>query len=745
MKYLGLALAGCLACASPAFSQERPARPVIDYDTAHLSRIVTAVRVTEPITIDGRFDEPAWEQAVPAGNFLQRRPRNGEPMTERTEVRFLYDDDNLYIGVYCFDSQPDRILVNSLQKDYPTQESDGVTVLIDSLHDRRSGFTFVTNPAGARRDVQLSNDGAGNVNWDGVWDVKTTVNDQGWFAEYVVPFKTLQFSSAPSQEWGLQITRRIPRKNEEADWSPLPQNYSNFRMSLAGTLRGLENINPGRNLKVKPFISTGITQSRSAGTQSGSAPGLQTVRWLDRLKDWDGGFDVKYGLTPSITLDATYRTDFAQVEVDQQQVNLTRFNLFFPEKRDFFLENSGTFGFGPGAGFGSGSNLVPFFTRRIGLSPAGTPIPIVAGTRVSGQVDRYDVGVLAMKTEALGSTPSNTFLVGRVKRNLKTSSWIGGLVTNRDSTLSGDYNRVVGTDAHFQFFRKLDFDAYLLGSDTPGRSGQALARRFQAGWTDVEFLANAEYNEVEPNFNPEVGFVRRRDMRQYAGEVAWEPLLRSSDSIQNFHFGTAVDYYEGGGSGELETRVTDTKIGLVWESNAAANVIVNRTFDRLNAPLSIPSGTPRVTIPAGDYSYNGYSADFITNQRRKVSATGTVGLGDFYGGERKLAGVGVILKPNLHLSVNFTYDRNQITLPGGEFTTSLVGTRFIYGFSPRAFLNAYLQYNTDTHLISSNIRFNLVHHPLSDLFIVYNDTRDTALGQIRERAFIVKLTNLFNF
>jgi hypothetical protein len=737
MKYLGKILVA-LACASPALSQERPERPVIDFDTAHLSRIVTAVRVTEPITVDGRFDEPAWMLASPAGDFLQRRPRNGEPMTERTEVRFLYDDDNLYIGVFCFDSEPDRILVNSLQKDYPTQESDGVTVLIDSLHDRRSGFTFVTNPAGARRDVQLSNDGQGNANWDGVWDVKTSVNDQGWFAEYVIPFKTLRFSSAPSQEWGLQITRRIPRKNEEADWAPLPQNFSNFRMSLAGTLRGLENIRQGRNLKVKPFISTGITQSRSGGR-------LQTVRGIDRLKDWDGGFDVKYGLTPSMTLDATYRTDFAQVEVDQQQVNLTRFNLFFPEKRDFFLENSGTFGFGPGAGTGAGSNLVPFFTRRIGLSAAGTPIPIIAGTRVSGQLDRYDVGVLAMKTEALGSTPSNTFLVGRAKRNLSTSSWIGGLVTNRDSTLSGDYNRVVGTDAHFQFFRKLDFDAYLLGSDTPGRSGRSQARRLQAGWTDVEFLANAEYNEVQPNFNPEVGFVRRRDMRQYAGEVAWEPLLRGSDSIQNLHFGTAVDYYEGSGSGELETRITDTKIGLVWESNAAANVIINRTFDRLNAPLSIPSGNPRVTIPAGDYTYNDYSADFITNQRRKISATGTVGSGDFYGGDRKLAAVGLILKPNHHLSVNFTYDRNQISLPGGEFTTSLVGTRVIYGFSPRAFLNAFVQYNTDTRLISSNIRFNLVHHPLSDLFIVYNDTRKTALGQIRERAFIVKLTNLFNF
>ena len=737
MKHMGRILAVSFTCASSAFSQERSAPDEIDYDTAHLSRVATAVRVGETITIDGRLDEPAWELAPPVGDLIQRRPRSGEPMTERTEVRFLYDDDNLYIGVICFDSDPDGIIVNSLQKDYATQESDGVTILIDSLHDRRSGFTFVANPAGARRDVQLANDGSGNVDWDGVWDVKTGRDQEGWVAEYVIPFKTLRFTSAPSQVWGLQITRRVARKNEEADWAPLPQRFSNWRMSLAGTLTGLENIHQGRNLKVKPFVSTGVTQSRNAAGR------LQTIRGLERLKDYDGGVDIKYGLTPSLTLDGTYRTDFAQVEVDQQQVNLTRFNLFFPEKRDFFLENSGTFDFGR-TGFGGG-NLVPFFSRRIGLSAAGTPIPIVGGARVSGQVDRYDVGVLAIKTERLDSTPSNTFLVGRVKRNLSTSSWIGALATNRDSTRPGDYNRVVGADAHFQFFRKLDFDGYLLGSETPGRSGRNQARRVQTGWTDEELVASVEYNTVQPNFNPEVGFIRRRDMAQYAGDVAWRPLLRQSDLIRNFAVGTALDYYEGSGSGEIETRVSDTTVGLVFESNASVSFVFNSTFDRLNNPLQIPSGNPRVTIPAGDYTFERYTGQFTTNQRRKISGNGTLSWGDFYGGDRTQVTTGLTLKPNHHLSVNLTYDRNQVHLPNGAFTTELVGAKLIYGFSPRAFLNAFLQYNTDTHLVSTNIRFDLIHRPLSDVYIVYNDTRDTAAGQIRERAFILKMTNLFNF
>jgi hypothetical protein len=740
MKPWGRTLAVCLVAATPAFSQERPAAADIDYETAHLSRIAAAVRISEKITVDGRLDEPAWERATPVGNFIQRRPRTGAPMTERTDVRFLYDDDNLYVSVFSFDSDPAGIIVNSVQRDYQTQESDGVTVLIDSLHDRRSGFTFVANPLGAKRDVQLSNDGSGNLDWDGVWDVKTSRNDQGWIAEFVIPFTTLRFSSSPSQEWGLQITRRITRKNEEADWSPLPQRFSNWRMSMAGTLTGLENIRQGRNLKVKPFVSSGITQSRSA------SGGLQTLRGFERFKDYDGGLDVKYGLSPSLTLDATFRTDFAQVEADQQQVNLTRFNLFFPEKREFFLENSGTFNFGAGSGSGGGGgNLVPFFSRRIGLSASGTPIPIVGGARVSGSLDRFDVGVLTMRTESLGSTPSNTFLVGRVKRNISTSSWIGALMTNRDSARAGDYNRVAGADAHFQFLHKLDFDAYLLGSDTPGRTGANLARRFQAGWTDEELVATAEYSDVQPDFNPEVGFVRRRDMKNYTSELAWKPQLRQSDLIRNFNIGTTVDYYEGSGSGEIETRVTDTTLGIVFESNANASFVYSNTFDRLTTPLPIPAGTPHVTLARGDYTFDRYTAQFSTNQRKKISGSGTLSAGDFYGGDRTQATAAVTLKPNYHLSMNLSYDRNQVDLPNGSFTTQLVGAKFIYGFSPRAFLNAFLQYNADTRLVSSNIRFDLIHRPLSDLYIVYNDTRDTALGQVRERAFVVKLTNLFTF
>ena len=417
------------------------------------------------------------------------------------------------------------MVINGLERDFRFIWSDSVTFTVDSLHDRQSGFEFATNPLGAKYDTQFSNDGGrGSANWDGVWDVKTSRNSDGWIAEFMIPFKTLRFSDSPSQEWGVNMGRRVLRVNEVGSWAPIPTRYNSHRVSLAGTLTGLEGIRQGRNLWIKPFVTGGVTQVRDASGQ------LQTIQALSEFTDQQVGGDLKYSLTPSLTLDATYHTDFAQVEVDQQQVNLTRFNLFFPEKRDFFLENDNNFTVGPGG------NLLPFFSRRIGLSAAGTPIPIVGGVRVSGKLNEYDVGFLEMKTEQQGATPSNNYLVGRIRRNLLGSSWIGGLVTSRDSTVSGDYNRVYGADAHFQFRSRLEFDAYLLQSDTPGKSGSSQARRFQSAWRDDELMIGGEYNEVQPNFNPEARLCTPPEscaVRRRSGMEA-SPSRESHDPLAQF-------------------------------------------------------------------------------------------------------------------------------------------------------------------------------------------------------------------
>jgi Domain of unknown function (DUF5916) len=743
MKLLARTLFVCVLTAWPAFSQSPPvrdARESVNYETARLSKIATAVRITEPITLDGHLEEPAWALAIPATDFVQRTPHAGELSGERTEVRFLYDDTNLYVGFTFFDSDAAHMIVNQLQKDFDSQVTDSASVTIDSLHDRRSGFIFTTNPVGAKRDIQITGTGGTNIDWDGVWDVKVSRNDNGWISEYRIPFKTLRFSKAPVQEWGLNMTRRVFRLNEESQWAPVPPRYNAARTEFAGTLVGLENIHQGRNLKIKPYIAAGTTQIRE-GDQ------LRTVQRLDKLTKnpdagydggYDGGVDLKYSLTPSLILDASYHTDFAQVEVDQQQVNLTRFNLFFPEKRDFFLENTGSFSFGPGG------NLVPFFSRRIGLSAAGTPIPIVAGGRVSGQVNQYNLGFLAMKTEKSGSTPSNNFVVGRVKRNLLTNSWVGTLFTNRDSSVSGDYNRVYGTDAHFEFYKKLQFDSYVLRSDTPGKTGSNQARRFETAWRSDEWVIVAEHNAVQSNFNPEVGFIRRRDMEQYSGDFAWKPILKN-DTIHNLNFATSMDYFGGSSSGKVETRKRDVTAGIEFQSSGSASFTITSNFDRLANTLRIPSGNPHVSIPQGDYGYRQYAAQYESNPKKRLNANGTFTWGDFYGGRQKAFNGTARLKPNQHMNVSVNYDRNDVTLPNGSFTTNLIGTRFLYAFSPRAFFNAFIQYNADTHLVSSNIRFNFTHHPLSDIYLVYNDTRDTAAGHLVGRSFIIKCTNLFSF
>ena len=747
MRALGAILPALLMTAAPAFPQSAEpgaVREPIDYETARLSRVVRAVRITQPITVDGRLDEPEWDLGVPAENFTQRVPDTEQPESEITRAWFLYDDENLYVGVRSLDSDAGNLVVNDLTEDYNFRSSDAVSIIIDSLRDFRSGFLFTTNPAGARADYQII-DGAFNVDWDGVWDVDVSRNADGWVAEFRIPFKTLRFSMAESQVWGVNVSRRILRRSEETYWAPIPFRYTISRVQLNGTLEGLEGIRPGRNLKIKPFVTGGFTESRRPGA----------VSRLDADTEFDGGVDVKYSLTPSLTLDATYRTDFAQVEVDQQQVNLTRFNLFFPEKREFFLENQGIFAFGQGTNsFGQGGNLVPFFSRRIGLSGNGTPVPIVGGARVTGKVGRYDIGVLNMQTASHDGAPSNNYVVGRVKRNLLTNSWIGALVTNRDSAVAGDYNRVYGPDAHFQFFERLEFDSFLLISDTPGQEGRNQARQFQTAWRDDELTIVGAYNAIETNFNPEMGFVRRDDNTHYNGEFAWHPILEDHPLVQRLNFGTRYDYYKNGTTQEIETRSTTFTTGIVFRNTSTVDFTVTDTFDRLLEPFAIRRTRPAadgtvareaVTLARGDYRYLDYDVSFSTDPSRKISGSGSLNWGEFWDGRRTSAGGSLAWKPNFHMNIDIGYEHNRVHLPQAEFTTDLLATRFTYAFTSRAFLNAFVQYNVDTHQVSSNIRFHLIHRPLSDLYIVYNDLRDTQGTGLVERALIVKFTNLFDF
>ena len=356
----------CLLLSTSVSAQQGPGSPptpTIDYDTVRFNQIASAMRIDESITIDGVLDEASWDIAPVAADFIQHQPNTGDPAEYRTEVRFLYDEDNLYIGAINFDPDPESATVNDVTEDFNFGSSDVFGIILDSLNDDRSGFLFNVNPGGGRIDAQITNGNQTNMDWDAVWDVQTTRNGDAWLAEYRIPFSTLRFSNAPVQEWGMNMHRYVRRFNETSHWTPLPTRYALTRIDMAGRLEGLEGIRQGRNLKIKPFAVAGFSQTRENGDPFGA--------WSTD-DDYDGGVDVKYGLTQSLTLDATYRTDFAQVEVDEQQVNLTRFNLFFPEKREFFLENAGTFAFGT---TGGGVRFWRGRKRHSVLQPAHRPQP----------------------------------------------------------------------------------------------------------------------------------------------------------------------------------------------------------------------------------------------------------------------------------------------------------------------------------------------------------------------------------
>jgi len=370
-------------------SAQTPQDSVIDYDRARNERRLTATQANGPITLDGKLDELSWAAAPVATNFVQNDPREGEPATFETEVKLLYDNRAIYIGVFAKDPAPAEIIINELRKDFNTGNADGFQVVIDTFHDQRNGYQFAINPMGAKWDSQMSNEGRdSNANWDGIWDVGTRIGEDGWYAEIEIPFKTLKFGPEQMQTWGINFQRRLRRKNENSYWSPLRRIHQLSRVSMAGTYEGLQGLKPGANVRVKPY---GLANLNKIGTTA-----------ID--KDYDAGFDVKYGVTSGLTWDFTVNTDFSQVEADEQQVNLTRFSLFFPEKRDFFLENSGVFQFGSGnTGGGGGANggrqnvsqdMIFFFSRQIGLSPTGDAIPLLAGTRLTGRVGGWSVGAL---------------------------------------------------------------------------------------------------------------------------------------------------------------------------------------------------------------------------------------------------------------------------------------------------------------------------------------------------------------
>lgn len=710
-----------------------------------------AIPLDEAPVIDGDvLGDAAWDGVVSSTGFLQTTPDEGQPASERTEVRVAYDQETLYFGVICYVRDPNTIIVSDSRRDTPLNETDSFQIIIDTYLDKQNGFVFGTNPAGLEYDGQVVNEGQGtarfggsgrragqqqrgsgggfNLNWDGVWQVRAQVSEIGWSVEFAIPFRTLRYPASTSQTWGINFQRNIRNRNERAFWAPLPRQFNIYRLSLAGELQDVA-VPAQRNLKFTPYaLGEAIRRASDAAT---TAVG-------------DFGADLKYSVTPSLTLDLTYNTDFAQVEVDEEQVNLDRFNLFYPEKRPFFLENAGLFSVGvPG-------QLEVFFSRRIGIGDGGEQVPIIGGGRLSGKVgNNTNIGFLNMQTESLNPTgsPSNNFTVARVRQDFVNRSNLGVMVVNRQATGSlagdGDYNRSFAVDGRLGIGQAGTISGFAAGTETPGVDADSHAYSLAANYESERYRLGAGFSEAAPNFNPEVGFFTRRGYRRVDG--AFRTRFRPDNSWgvhelrpHSSHF-TIWNFV----TGQQESQYTHIDNAIEWENGYEVSTALNLTKEGVLEPFEI---FPDLIVPMGSYPHSETQLRFNTNRGAPVSLRLETVIGGFFGGNRLLMGPRLNVRAGETFNVQLAWDYNDIHLPAGSFETNLVRLRVSYSFTTRMFAQALVQYNDRADIWSSNIRFALLSDANTGLFVVYNDTR--GLGFARPtgvgRTLTVKYSHLFD-
>ena len=704
-----------------------------------------AVRIQQPLQIDGRLDERIYGDVPPVGDFIQMEPVEGDPSTERTDAWVFFDDQNIYVSARCWDGQPDRWIVTELRRDNNNIiRNENVAVSLDTFNDGRNGFFFQTTPAGALRDQTFTDESNPNVNWNTVWDVRAARFDGGWSFEMVIPFKSLRYRGSGAQTWRINLRRIIGYKNETTFLTRVPAQYGGngpFRMSVAATLVGLETPAQSMNLELKPYVTSAVVTDRAA-----AAP------FSNRFSK-NAGFDFKYGLTRSLIADATYRTDFAQVEEDVQQVNLTRFSLFFPEKREFFLEGQGIFAFGgvsASGGFGSSAtNDVPilFFSRQIGLS-RGQPVPVIGGGRVTGTVGKFAVGLLNIQTdesESAGAVSTN-FSVVRLKRDILRRSSIGLLATHRDPAGGGaGSNSVVGVDANLSFYQNVLINAYYARSQTSGAAaGGHSSYRARYDYNADRYGLLLEQVMVGERFNPQIGFTRRQDFARSTVTARFSPRPQSTSAIRKLNWVGRYSYVTNAKRTVVENRETYANFGLDFDNSDRWDVEYTREFEYVPAPFQI---APRVFVPTGGYDWDTVRTYYSLGQQRRLSGQFSVATGTFYDGRKTDASFSfgrAALSTYVSLEPGITL--NWVDLPGGRFRNELITLRAIFTPGPRSLINSLVQYNQTDRTLSSSIRLRWEYSAGSELFVVYSDGRYTADARtpgLQNRSFAVKLTRLF--
>lgn len=709
-----------------------------------------AVRIPDGMTprIDGRLDDEVWALGPASGDFVQREPDYGSAATERTEFRILYDDRKIYFGVWLWDSDPPGIMANEMKRDSGLRRGDQLKIVIDTFHDHRNGFYFSTNPLGALKDANTVENGRTiNYDWNIVWENETSADEKGWYVEIAIPLSQLRFRTTVGEStWGLNLCRIIMRKNEESYWVPFPREWTAngfARLSNAGVITGLQDLRARRRVELLPYVSPRVQRDYAAAEPTDARAEV--------------GFDFKVGVTDDLIADLTYNTDFAQVEADQEVVNLTRFSLFFPEKRQFFTESIGIFDYGKSASSPGGdaaasdAGILPlFYSRRIGLDD-GQEVPLIGGGKLTGKVGPYSIGVMNITTDAAdvrvggGSRRIEraNYTAMRVKRNILSKSSIGGILLNREGGLTG-YNRSVGVDLGLMLGPSFTLVGMVAKTESPdrvvaNRTGSDVAAVADAGYRTERFNTALQYSDIGARFNPEMGFVTRTDVRATKATAGWTPRPRWRGVRQMFFQG-GLEYFEDH-AGRVESRTQQFDARLSRQDSSSVRMGVTRAYDFLPVPFS----TAGTQLPVGGYSWTSYSAGFNSNQARRVYGSVSGEAGGYYNGDRQSVRAAVNFQLGRTLLFEPNYTKNWITLPGRPtYATNTLNFRVSQSFSPDLFVKAFMQYNDERRTASFNLLFWYIYKPGSDLYIVYNEGRETDLpdrwSQPRNRSLAVKMT-----
>ncbi len=723
-----------------ALSQVNPQAAQTRVGVTEPLRTAQASRVDRAPKLDGTLDDPLWQLATPVTNLRQREPHEGQAPTEQTEIRVLYTRHEVYFGITCFDSDPKGLVATELRRDVSQELDDYFEIIIDSSHDRRNAYVFQINPLGTQRDAliteeQRTDSGDGDSGWDGVWTSEARVTAQGWTATVSIPFSTLNFMRSRDVVWGINFKRFIRRKNEEDIWSGWRRVYGAARISQAGELHGISDIGSVRLFVVKPYGLIGFTHLPASAAGTGLTPGASGL--------YTGGVDVKLGLRSNLVANFTANTDFADTDVDTQQFNLTPYPLFFPEKRQFFLENAGVFNFPLG---GDSGDLL-FFSRQIGIDPiTGIEVPVNGGGKITGSLGNFELGVMDVDTRQLGPNPGANYAVMRVKRSLWGGSYVGAMgIDKRSGNPLDDYNQTSGADTRLVFFKKLIVNAYAAQTRTPGvSSGQTDAGaglNYQSNWLDIF----AQHRKVGPNFNPEVGFLERADcICDYLdSNFKVRPKIRGVRELnfEGFVFHAPDTHHV------LQTQEWQGTFRIEFNNGSYSDDdIVDVFTQRLIEPFNIYKN---VFIPVGEYHWTRHQLTYGTSQSRRLITTFFERFGTYYNGHLNEARVRATYRANERLSFAFgeQWNRFRLPIPEGNFSVLVGSFQTNYSFSRFLTLSSVIQMDTaNTQAVSANLRLRWNYRPDSDVYLIYTaGTRFASLvaenpPQFYENRLAIKFT-----